>query len=73
MAIGIVVSGFIVLLVLGLTRFDHFDTLLVFISTLIGSITGFYFGGERARAATSTESSKTPKSNKDRKKPKRDK
>jgi hypothetical protein len=28
----------------------HFDTILVFISTLVGSVTGYYFGGERSRS-----------------------
>jgi uncharacterized membrane protein len=28
----------------------HFDTILVFVSTLVGSVTGYYFGGERRRS-----------------------
>jgi hypothetical protein len=28
---------------------EHFDKVLVFAGTLIGSITGFYFGGEKNR------------------------
>jgi len=28
----------------------HFDRILVFVSTLIGSVTGYYFGGERRRS-----------------------
>ncbi len=48
MAIGIVVPSLILLLVLGLTRCEYFNTLLVFVGTLIGCIAGFYFGGERA-------------------------
>lgn len=27
----------------------HFDKILVFVSTLVGSVTGYYFGGERNR------------------------
>ena len=27
----------------------HFDKILVFVSTLVGSVTGYYFGGERRR------------------------
>jgi hypothetical protein len=28
----------------------HFDTILVFVGTLIGGVTGYYFGGERRRS-----------------------
>jgi hypothetical protein len=28
----------------------HFDRILVFVSTLVGSVTGYYFGGERRRS-----------------------
>jgi hypothetical protein len=33
------------------TASPHFDKILVFVSTLVGSVTGYYFGGERNRAA----------------------
>lgn len=50
LAIVFVLLGFLLLFVFAWRDYQHFDKLLVFVSTLIGSITGYYFGGERARA-----------------------
>lgn len=42
-------SGFGFITLLALHQNGNFDKVLVFVSTLLASITGFYFGGERAR------------------------
>lgn len=47
LAISFVVLAFLVIFVFGLWSINQFDKVLVFASTLIGSITGYYFGGER--------------------------
>jgi len=44
-----VLLAFILVGVLGWRNSDGFDKVLVFASTLIGSITGYYFAGERAQ------------------------
>jgi hypothetical protein len=44
----------ILLLVFGLMESKYFENILVFASTLIGSITGFYYGGERLRSLSGT-------------------
>lgn len=43
-----VVFAFVLIAVFGFWAVDGFDKVLVFASTLIGSITGYYFGGEKA-------------------------
>lgn len=41
---------------------DHFDKVLVFVSTLVGSVTGYYFGGQRDKGrVTRAAGSGTPK------------
>jgi hypothetical protein len=64
---GFVLFGFMLLFVfgLGITSTNgclapnpHFDKILVFVSTLIGSITGYYFGGEHAKAAARAAAAK---------------
>jgi hypothetical protein len=38
----------------------HFDKVLVFVSTLVGSVTGYYFGGERNRSAVRVSKGTSP-------------
>jgi hypothetical protein len=53
LASGFILLAFILLFIYGLRENkEHFDKVLVFVSTAIGSITGYYFGGERARATS---------------------
>jgi hypothetical protein len=49
LAIGLVSLGFLVLFLSKKVGLDP-DKVLPFVGTLLGSITGYYFGGERARA-----------------------
>lgn len=44
-----VVLAFSLIVFFGWGPNDHFDKVLVFVSTLVGSITGYYFGGERGK------------------------
>ena len=46
LALVVVLLGFLILFFFGWRHYEHFDKLLVFVSTLIGSITGYYFGGK---------------------------
>lgn len=53
--------AFTVIIIFGLRDSAHFETVLAFAGTLIGSVTGFYFGGARssvqeARAETAEKS-----------------
>ena len=50
LAIIFVVLAFFLLVLFGWREYNHFDKLLVFVSTLVGSITGYYFGGEKAKS-----------------------
>jgi len=61
LAIVFVLLAFLLLFVFGLLQYQHFDKLLVFVSTLIGSITGYYFGGERAKATIHPVTPVSPK------------
>ena len=61
LAIVFVFLAFLLLFVFGVLRYEHFDKLLVFVSTLIGSITGYYFGGERAKATARAVTPVPPK------------
>jgi hypothetical protein len=47
LASGFVVLAFFLVILFGALKLPEFDKVLVFASTLIGSITGYYFGGER--------------------------
>lgn len=63
LAITIVLLAFSMLFYFGHRGYEHFDKLLVFVSTLIGSITGYYYAGERAKARmreAKTTPEKTP-------------
>jgi hypothetical protein len=53
------VCGFITLW--ALRENGNFDKVLVFVSTLLASITGFYFGGERSRRRSVDSGSQTKK------------
>jgi hypothetical protein len=56
---GAFVAGAVILiLVFGLLQHPHFDKVLVFTSTLVGSITGYYYGGEKIRTILSPEPTK---------------
>jgi uncharacterized membrane protein len=51
LASAIVILAFALLFVFGIWKTEHFDKTLVFVSTLIGSVTGYYFGGERSKVS----------------------
>jgi drug/metabolite transporter (DMT)-like permease len=46
----LVVAVFLLLWFSGKDQKEAFDRILVFVSTLVGSVTGYYFGGERKGA-----------------------
>ena len=52
LALTFVVLGFLLLFVFGLRNYEHFDKILVFVSTLVGSITGYYFGAKASPTTT---------------------
>ena len=47
LAMVFVLLAFLLVFVFGLFKIPDFDKVLVFAGTLIGSITGYYFGGEK--------------------------
>jgi hypothetical protein len=57
LAFVIVLFGFLILFVFGWRHSEQFDKLLVFVSTLIGSITGYYFAAKATAARTATATS----------------
>lgn len=54
---GLVSLGFILLFSAHLAHIDP-NNALTFVGTLLGSITGYYFAGERSRSTASAESTK---------------
>ena len=59
LASGLVLLGFALLFLIGWTKIDEHQA-LTFVGTLLGSITGFYFGGERGRLIASDARSRRP-------------
>jgi hypothetical protein len=55
-----VILAFGTLLIFGLEAPDNFEKVLVFISTLIGSITGYYFAASRLSGATRSHAPTAP-------------
>jgi hypothetical protein len=49
LAVLFIAAAFGLLFYFEVTQSAHFDKVLVFVSTLVGSVTGYYFGGERRR------------------------
>lgn len=47
LAMVFVLLAFLLVFIFGLFKIPDFDKVLVFAGTLIGSITGYYFGGEK--------------------------
>lgn len=62
LASGLVLLGFALLFLVGWTGIDK-NQALTFVGTLLGSITGFYFGGERGRLAASDARNRKPRGN----------
>jgi len=56
-----VVLAIVMVILFGLLKLEGFDKVLVFASTLIGSVTGYYFGGERGRGNLPASKAPTPK------------
>ena len=58
LAIIVVVSAISLLVLFEWLKSEHFDKILVFVSTLAGSVTGYYFGGEKANSIPPESSKK---------------
>lgn len=61
LALVFVGLALIIIIIFGVMGSEHFETVLAFAGTLIGSVTGFYFGGARGSIPESrAESTELP-------------
>lgn len=55
LALVFVGLAFVIIVIFGVQGSEHFETVLAFAGTLIGSVTGFYFGGVRGSKSKAGE------------------